>query len=39
VRVRPDVAEAQAVKALAHELAHIECGQAADGYAYRGCRG
>jgi hypothetical protein len=26
VRVRPDVADVQAVKTLAHELAHIECG-------------
>jgi hypothetical protein len=39
VRVRPDVAAAQAVKTLAHELAHIECGHTADGYDYRGCRG
>ncbi|WP_324276314.1 ImmA/IrrE family metallo-endopeptidase [Blastococcus brunescens] len=39
VRVRPDVADAQAVKTLAHELAHIECGHTADGYDYRGCRG
>ena len=39
VRVRPDVADAQAVKTLAHELAHIECGHAADGFDYRGCRG
>ncbi|MDK3258946.1 ArdC-like ssDNA-binding domain-containing protein [Blastococcus capsensis] len=39
VRVRPDIADAQAVKTLAHELAHIECGHTADGYDYRGCRG
>ncbi|MGY1718590.1 ArdC-like ssDNA-binding domain-containing protein [Blastococcus sp. SYSU DS0552] len=39
VRVRPDVADAQAVKTLAHELAHIECGHTADGYDYRGCHG
>jgi hypothetical protein len=39
VRVRPDVADAQAVKTLAHELAHIECGHTAEGYNYRGCRG
>jgi hypothetical protein len=39
VRVRPDVADAQAVKTLAHELAHIECGHTAEGFDYRGCRG
>ncbi len=39
VRVRPDIADAQAVKSLAHELAHIECGHTAEGYDYRGCRG
>lgn len=39
IRVRPDVADAQAVKTLAHEFAHIECGHTADGYDYRGCRG
>ncbi|CCH86260.1 conserved protein of unknown function [Modestobacter italicus] len=39
VRVRPDVADAQAVKTLAHELAHIECGHTADGFDYTGCRG
>ncbi|WP_239521087.1 ArdC-like ssDNA-binding domain-containing protein [Blastococcus saxobsidens] len=39
VRVRPDVADAQAVKTLAHELAHIECGHTTEGYDYRGCRG
>ena len=39
VRVRPDVADAQAVKTLAHELAHIECGHTAHGFDYRGCRG
>ena len=39
VRVRPDVADAQAVKTLAHELAHIECGHTAVDFDYRGCRG
>ncbi len=39
VRVRPDVDDAHAVKTLAHELAHIECGHTTDGYDYRGCRG
>jgi hypothetical protein len=39
VRVRPDVADAQAVKTLVHELAHVECGHTAEGYDYRGCRG
>ncbi len=39
MRVRPDVADAHAVKTLAHELAHIECGHTTDGYDYRGCRG
>jgi hypothetical protein len=39
VRVRLDVADAQAVKTLAHELAHIECGHTAEVYDYRGCRG
>jgi len=39
VRVRPDIADAQAVKTLAHELAHIECGHTAHGFDYRGCRG
>lgn len=39
VRVRPDVDSAQAVKTLAHELAHIECGHVADGFDYRSCRG
>lgn len=39
VWVRPDVADAQAVKTLAHELAHIECGHTADGFDYTGCRG
>jgi hypothetical protein len=38
VRVRPDVADAQAVKTLTHELAHIECGHTTEGYDYRGCR-
>ena len=39
MRVRPDVADAQAVETLAHELAHIECRHTAEGYDYRGCRG
>ncbi|MDP9460199.1 MAG: ArdC-like ssDNA-binding domain-containing protein, partial [Actinomycetota bacterium] len=39
VQVRPDVADAQAVETLAHELAHIECGHTTDGYDYRVCRG
>lgn len=39
VRVRPDVDRAQALKTLAHELAHIECGHTADGFDYTGCRG
>ncbi|WNV75264.1 ArdC-like ssDNA-binding domain-containing protein [Geodermatophilus sp. DSM 44513] len=39
VRVRPDVDGAQAVKTLAHELAHIECGHTAHGFDYLGCRG
>jgi len=39
VRVRSAVADAQAVKTLAHELAHIECGHTADDFAYTGCRG
>lgn len=39
VCVRPDVDAAQAVKTLAHELGHLECGHVADGYDYRGCRG
>ena len=39
VRVRPDVADAQAVKTLAHELAHIQCGHTADGSTYPDCRG
>jgi antirestriction protein ArdC len=39
VRVRPDIAGAQSVKTLAHELAHIECGHTTDGFDYLGCRG
>jgi antirestriction protein ArdC len=39
VRVRLDIAGAQAVKTLAHELAHIECGHTGDGFDYTGCRG
>ena len=39
VTVRADVDDAQAVKTLAHELAHILCGHTADDYDYQGCRG
>jgi len=39
VTVRADVDDAQAVKTLAHELAHIGCGHLAPGYDYGGCRG
>lgn len=39
VRVRGDVEDAQAVKTLAHELAHIECGHVADLPTYTLCRG
>jgi len=39
VKVRPDVDDAQAVKTLAHELAHIKCGHTAQSYDYAGCRG
>jgi antirestriction protein ArdC len=39
VRIRPDIAGAQSVKTLAHELAHIECGHTTDGFDYLGCRG
>jgi len=39
VRVRADVDDAQAVKTLAHELGHIECGHVADLPTYATCRG
>ena len=39
VRVRDDVDDAQAVKTLAHELAHIECGHVTDLATYVTCRG
>jgi hypothetical protein len=39
VRVRADVENRQAVKALARELAHIQCGHTADGLTYPDCRG
>ncbi len=39
VRVRDDVDEAQAVKTLAHELGHLECGHVADLPTYLTCRG
>ncbi len=39
VRVRADVNDAQAVKTLAHELGHIECGHVADLPTYTTCRG
>ena len=38
VRVRADVDDAQAVKTLAHELAHIECGHVEDLPTYATCR-
>ncbi len=39
VRIRADVSDAQAVKTLAHELGHIECGHVQDLPTYRTCRG
>lgn len=39
VRVRGDVDDAQAVKTLAHELAHIECGHVEKLPTYATCRG
>jgi antirestriction protein ArdC len=39
VKVRHDVDDAQAVKTLAHELGHIECGHVADLATYAICRG
>lgn len=38
VRVRDDVDDAQAVKTLAHELAHLECGHVQDMASYVICR-
>jgi len=35
VRIRADVSDAQAVKTLAHELGHIECGHVQDLPTYR----
>jgi len=39
VRVRDDIDEAQAVKVLAHELGHLECGHVKDLPTYLTCRG
>jgi len=39
VRVRGDVDEAQAVKVLAHELGHLQCGHVTDLPTYLTCRG
>ena len=39
VRVRADVDDAQAVKTLAHELGHLECGHVTDLPTYLTCRG
>jgi hypothetical protein len=39
VRIRADVDEAQAVKTLAHELGHLECGHVLDLPTYATCRG
>jgi len=39
VRVRDDIDEAQAVKTLAHELGHLECGHVKDLPTYLSCRG
>ena len=39
VRVRDDVDDAQAVKVLAHELGHLQCGHVADLSTYLTCRG
>ena len=38
-RVRADVDDAQAVKTLAHELGHLECGHVTDLPTYLTCRG
>jgi hypothetical protein len=39
VRVRDDVDDAQALKTLAHELGHLECGHVTDLPTYLTCRG
>ncbi len=39
VRVRDDIDDAQAVKTLAHELGHLECGHVQDLPTYLTCRG
>ncbi len=39
VRVRGDVDDAHAVKVLAHELGHLQCGHVADLSTYLTCRG
>ncbi len=39
VRVRDDIDKAQAVKTLAHELGHLECGHVTDLPTYLTCRG
>ena len=39
VRVRDDLEEAHAVKTLAHELGHLECGHVTDLTTYLTCRG
>ncbi len=39
VRVRDDIDDAHAVKVLAHELGHLECGHVADLPTYLTCRG
>jgi len=39
VRVRDDIDDAQAVKTLAHELGHLECGHVTDLPTYLTCRG
>jgi len=39
VRVRDDLDDAQAVKTLAHELGHLECGHVTDLPTYATCRG
>jgi len=39
VRVRDDIDDAHAVKVLAHELGHLECGHVTDLPTYLTCRG
>ena len=39
VRVRANIDDAQAVKTLAHELGHLECGHVTDLSTYLTCRG